>query len=236
MLKLGIDAMGPCIRNHIAEPVPDFNRLAGIYRWLEAATFGTRLMRCRNAFVGEMRASRSALVIGDGDGRFTAQLLRENACVLVDAVDSSREMLRALMTHAGGNTERVHVHMADARQWKPVAPHDLIVTHFFLDCLTTEEVAALVKRLRLGAAPDARWVISEFAIPPNWFGWLVARPVIAILYLGFRWFTGLRVRKLPQYRKALADAGFVMAQERRFVWGLLVAEIWKTSFPPNQRG
>ena len=235
MLTPGIDAVGAGSQNRCTDRVPDFNHLAGVYRWLEAATFGNRLMRCRSAFLGQMRASRCALVIGDGDGRFTAQLLRENASVLIDAVDGSREMLRALVSHAGSNRGRVRIHVADARQWETAnAPLDLIVTHFFLDCLGTEEVSALARRLRLCVAPDARWVISEFAIPQNWFGRLVARPLIAILYLAFGWLTGLRVRRLPKYRKALADAGFVMAQERRSVWGLLVAEIWKPRLRQNR--
>ena len=213
---------------------PNFNRLAGAYRWMERLTFGPWLSRCRFAFLDELRTSRNALVIGDGDGRFTARLLKENPSVLVDALDSSRNMLRALLDNAGIRSSRIRVHLADARLWKPqVLALDLIATHFFLDCLTTKEVAALAKRLRVSARPDTRWVVSEFAIPKGWFGWLVARPLITALYFAFFVLTGLSVFRLPNHRKALNEAGFALAQQRTWLGGLLVSELWKVR-PPAQ--
>ncbi len=55
----------------------NFNRLAPVYRWLEWFTFGPILWKCRCAYLVEMMNRRAALVIGDGDGRFTAQLLKQ---------------------------------------------------------------------------------------------------------------------------------------------------------------
>lgn len=206
---------------------PNFNRLAGAYRWMERFTFGPWLTRCRFAFLDELRASRNALVIGDGDGRFTARLLKENPAVLIDALDSSKAMLRALVDNAGIRSSRIRVHLADARLWDPlVSTLDLIVTHFFLDCLTTKEVASLAKRLRVAATPDAKWVVSEFAIPDGWFGWLVARPLITALYFAFWVLTGLSVFHLPNHRKALDQAGFTLAQQRHWLGGILVSELW----------
>ncbi|MDE3187303.1 MAG: class I SAM-dependent methyltransferase [Acidobacteriota bacterium] len=206
---------------------PNFDGLAGVYRWMEMASFGPLLSRCRFAFLDELRASRNALILGDGDGRFTARLLKENPVVLVDALDASPAMLRALVDNAGIRSSRIRVHVADARLWEPLVPTlDLIVTHFFLDCLTTREVASLAKRLRVSARPDAKWVVSEFAIPKGWFGWLVARPLITALYLLFWVLTGLSVFRLPNHRKALDEAGFTLSQQRRRLGGLLVSELW----------
>lgn len=213
---------------------PNFDHLAGTYRWMERLTFGPFLSLCRFAFLDELRASRNALVIGDGDGRFTARLLKENPAVLVDALDSSPEMLRALVDSAGIRSSRIRVHLADARLWDPLVPTlDLIVTHFFLDCLTTKEVASLAKRLRVSARPDTRWVISEFAVPRGWFGWLVAWPLITALYIVFWLLTGLSNFRLPNHHKALEQAGFVLSQQRHWLGGLLVSELW-TVRPPAE--
>ena len=206
---------------------PNFNGLAGAYRWMERLTFGPLLSRCRFAFLDELRASRNALVIGDGDGRFTARLLEENPAVLVDALDASPAMLRAMVDNAGIRSSRIRVHLADARLWEPLTPTlDLIVTHFFLDCLTTKEVTALARRLRPCVRPNAVWVVSEFAIPAGWSGWLVARPFITALYLVFFVLTGLSVFRLPNHRKALDEAGFMLSRRRARLGGLLVSELW----------
>lgn len=166
-------------------------------------------------------------MLGDGDGRFTTRLLKENPLVLVDAVDASVEMLRALVQNAGHRSGRVRIHLADAREWEPHSPaYDLIVTHFFLDCLTTAEVTALARRLRENVTPKAVWAVSEFAIPEGWFGGLVARPVVQALYLAFLVLTGLRVQRLPDYRSALEAAGFELARKQEALGGLLVSELW----------
>lgn len=160
---------------------PNFNHLAGVYRWMELVSFGPWLWWCRCAFLPEIAACRSALVLGDGDGRFTARLLAANPSVRIDAVDASPAMLRALVRRAGSHAGRVRTHAADARQLNLATlaenpPYDLIVSHFFLDCLTTEEVHTLASRLRPIITADALWVVSEFSIPPTRFGRLIARP------------------------------------------------------------
>lgn len=209
-------------------PAPDFDRLAGAYRWMEAATFGSALWRCRTAFRDRLRSRSNALVLGDGDGRFTALLLRESSRVRVDAADASRAMLDALVQRAGSeHGERLRTWQADIRSWSPPhPPYDLVVTHFFLDCLTTGEVRALAGRIGGLVTPSALWIVSEFAVPPGRFGALVARPLVWSLYRAFRLLTGLGVGSLPDHPRALAEAGFVLAGRRRRLGGLLLSEIW----------
>jgi SAM-dependent methyltransferase len=210
--------------------VPNFDRLARIYRWLEWLTFGPWLWKCRCAFLAQLRDAdpRRALVIGDGDGRFTARLLADNRSIRVEAVDASQAMLAQLERNAQRDASRIRMHCADARIWNPVsAGYDLIVTHFFLDCLTSGEVADLAIRLRRFVAPEASWIISEFAVPQNQFGRIVAKPLIAGLYLAFQILTGSNVRRLPDHRRALSEAGFTRVCERQSLCGLLVSELWK---------
>lgn len=205
---------------------PDFDGLARLYRWMEWFSFGPWLWRCRCAFLHSLGDRRQALVLGDGDGRFTARLLRECPSAEVDAVDASRAMLEALLRRAGG--EQVRTFCADARTWQPARPtYDLVITHFFLDCLTTGEVEAVAMKIRAAAAPDALWIVSEFAVPEGWFGRSVARPVVGGLYRAFGLLTGLGVRTLPDHRNALQKAGFRLVRQRTFLRGLLAGECWQ---------
>jgi hypothetical protein len=151
--------------------------------------------------------------------------------VQIDAVDASPAMLRALIHRAGPHAGRVRTHEADARQLHLAQlsqnpPCDLIVTHFFLDCLTTGEVQSLPLSLRSAVSADALWVVSEFSIPTTRFGRLIARPLVACLYLAFGWLTGLSVRTLPDHRSALNAAGFTLKECRNWLGGLLVSELW----------
>jgi ubiquinone/menaquinone biosynthesis C-methylase UbiE len=206
---------------------PNFNRLAHIYRWGELLSFGPFLHRCRCAFLDRLSDRRRALVLGDGDGRFTVRLLRENPEIRIDAVDASSTMLEKLFRSAGVNARRIRTCCADARRWRPVGPpYDLVVSHFFLDCLTQEEAQTLAETLRGSVTLSARWLISEFAVPPNRFGRFFARPLIHGLYRAFGLLTGLKVRTLPDHRAALRLSGFELAAQRQWLGGLLVSELW----------
>jgi SAM-dependent methyltransferase len=208
--------------------VADFNGLAHIYRWMEWCSFGPFLWNCRCAFLDRLRLHRRAFVLGDGDGRFAARLLQENSSIALDAVDASSAMLAELEDRAVANRARLRKHVADARSFLPLRrDYDLVITHFFLDCLTTEDVIRLAARLRKHVAEDATWIISEFAVPPGWYGRAIARPLIAALYWAFGWLTGLEIRRLPSYRSALLRAGWSLQQERKWLGGLLVSELWQ---------
>jgi hypothetical protein len=215
---------------------PNFDRLARFYRWMEIFSFGPWLWWCRCAFLGNLSACRRALVLGDGDGRFTARLLAVNPTLQIDAVDASSAMLKSLRRRAAPHDARLQIHLADARCWQPSAaaglPYDLVVTHFFLDCLTTQEVQSLAVTIRSAVSPSALWVVSEFVTPANWYGRLVARPVVWGLYLAFGWLTGLGVRSLPNHSSALRRAGFCLQQRRAWLGGLLASELWSAS-PPD---
>ena len=215
-------------------PTPNFDRLARFYRWMEWLSFGPWLWWCRRAFLPQLLDRRRALVLGDGDGRFTGRLLQINPAVEIHAVDSSPVMLSELVHRSGPNRSRVQIHVADLRAWSPPSSdYDLIVTHFFLDCLSTEEVAALAARIRPRVQSQALWLVSEFDEPPGWIGHALAHPLISFLYTAFRWLTGLQTRRLPAYREALTSAGFMLKAQRPWLSGILVSELWE--FRPTLR-
>lgn len=207
---------------------PQFDKLARIYHWMEYLSFGPALTKCRNEFLPDTTHCRNALVIGDGDGRFTARLLAANKTIRVDAIDASPAMLEALLRGAGGNGARVRAEVADARAWRPrnSERYDLVVTHFFLDCLTNDEVRKLADWIRSSSTPNALWMVSDFAVPHTIFGRLVARPLVSALYRAFGLLTGLKIRSLPDHASALAAAGFRIGQKRTRLFGLVASELW----------
>jgi SAM-dependent methyltransferase len=207
----------------------NFDFLARPYRWMELFTFGPYLARCRTAFLPDGASCRRALILGDGDGRFTAQLLRINPEIEIDAVDASPKMLEALARRVGPDRARVRTFCADVHDFQPPnPPYDLVVTHFFLDCLRTEEVGFLAATLRSAVAENALWIVSDFSVPPGWFGRLVAGPLVWFLYRAFGVLTGLSVRILPDHESALGQAEFTLKRRIPLLHRLLISELWTT--------
>jgi SAM-dependent methyltransferase len=209
---------------------PDFNLIARPYRWLEYLTLGRALERCRNHFLPQLRARRHALILGDGDGRFLAQLLAHDPDLKADAVDTSATMLRLLRQRSEAAipdaSSRLRLHHSNALTFPLGASYDLVVTHFFLDCLSQAEVNALVTRVASVLAPGALWLVSDFRIPAGLMR-LPAFVLVRGLYFAFRVLTGLRTVRLPDHATPLTRAGLVRIARQHSFAGLLTTEIWK---------
>lgn len=209
----------------------NFDALAGFYRWMEYFSFGPMLERCRFHFLPRYVNARHALILGDGDGRFTARFLAANRTVQADAVDASAALLSALRRracsadlHAETRLRTVH---ADLRRWSPSETnYDLVASHFFLDCLTDVDVEKLIARTLPHITDHATWLISEFAVPDGRVRGTLARVLIRFLYFAFAAMTRLRVSELPDYATALARHGFHRQERTTFLGGLLITEIW----------
>ena len=214
-----------------------FDRVARVYRIAEHLLLGRSLSRARCEHLPALGNTRRALVLGDGDGRFLAALLRAAPGLRATAVDSSGEMLRLLSERCSFAMDRVEVWQADVLSstqqlqpppWLAASPgYDLIATHFFLDCFTETEIARLVPAIRGCLQPGGLWVLSEFRVPPRGLFRLPARLVVRVLYLVFRALTGLRPTRLPPFASHLREAGLVPVCTRHSLAGLLTAELWQ---------
>jgi ubiquinone/menaquinone biosynthesis C-methylase UbiE len=212
--------------------IPNFDPVARVYRWMEYVSFGPMLERCRFRFLPQCSQARHALVLGDGDGRFTARLLATNPTLQVDAVDASTTMLAVLQDRVrrccpGADSRLCTIH-ADLRRFLPTGEdYDLVVSHFFLDCLTDDDVSALIKRLVPYLSSDAIWLVSEFSIPEKGWRRVAARLVVRFMYVSFSIMTRLHVQQLPDYSKAFRGHGFYRSEVTKHLGDLLVAEVWR---------
>jgi hypothetical protein len=205
---------------------PNFDRIARPYRWLEYLTLGRSLERAREVFLPLLKDRRQALILGDGDGRFTARLLAQNPFIQAEAVDISAAMLHLLRSRCEAHAGRLQTHQASAIAHRPGVRPDLLVTHFFLDCLTQSELDTLALRLGEALEPGGLWLLSDFRIPRGLMrapAWILIRS----LYLAFRILTGLRVTSLPDLETTLRRAGLTPIAQQSSLGGILTSQLWQ---------
>lgn len=205
------------------------DRIARWYRTFEYLVFGRALEQRRLAFLSEIADCRSVLILGDGDGRFTKEFAAIYPTAEVDSVDLSARMIDLARQRLQAIPNQVHLHMGDALTFPLTKRYDLVVTHFFLDCLTDAEVERLVARVRQQCETGALWLVSEFAVPDQGFRKYVAAVFVRFLYFCFALTTGLRVIRLPNYSAVLERHGFRIVARRGALGGLLVSELRRAS-------
>ena len=206
-------------------------RLAPWYRWIEYAAFGHALEKRRFAFlpyIARLAAeSGRVLVLGEGDGRTLAQLLKLAPLVRVEVVDVSPEMI-ALARRRSGDSDRVTFRCEDALtvDW-PSDYYDAIVTNFFLDCFTEADARGLIRRLASALTGQGIWLIGEFAIPSGGWRRVHAQVWIWTMYRFFGLTTGLRAQALPPVERLLREAGMRRIGQETSRAGLVTTEAWR---------
>jgi SAM-dependent methyltransferase len=207
-------------------PRLNFDALAPHYRWIETLTFGSQLQWCRTALLSEMLAARRGLVLGDGNGRFLAELLAANRLVTVDAIDMSPAMIE-LASQRVGETGRARFQVADARStsFMPTG-YDLIVTNFFLDCFSKDDLERLIPTLAATLESGGRLVVGDFRLPESGWPRLVGRAALAAMYAFFRFTTGLPARRLVDPDLILRRCGLTLVREESRLRGFLSTRLW----------
>lgn len=205
-----------------------FDRIAPHYRWIEYSFAGHALQKCRTAFLDDLEAPSRVLILGEGDGRFLAKLLRRHPRAEVTCIDASAAMLDLARTRIGSvPAAPVEFVQADILTWTPpAAGFDLIVTHFVLDCFPSEDLAAVVGKLAAAAAPGARWLVSDFQVPASGPAKWLARGVLHFLYAFFRRVASVNAGHLTPPDDFLRRAGFELRERRLHRWGLLHSDLW----------
>jgi ubiquinone/menaquinone biosynthesis C-methylase UbiE len=207
-----------------------FDRLARPYRALEFLAFGGDLERARFCLLDRLRDCRRILVLGEGDGRCLARLVRVAPAARIRCLDFSGAMLARAAARIDGTEARTRVTFEHADILAaPLAPasYDAVLTLFFLDCFTAEQTAALVARVAAALTPEAAWLFADFVLPPRGLARLRARAWVTALYAFFRWQTGLPARALPPSEELIERAGFARETQRDFQGGLLRSVLFR---------
>ena len=208
-----------------------FDAIAPHYRWIEAVTAGNLLQRCRTAFIHELNGAGNILLIGEGRGRFLAELLTTNPNASITCVDSSRRMLnltRASLQRSGRSCDRVQFENADLLRWNGSEKlYDAVASHFFLDCFRPEQLERIVATVAACSAAGARWLLSDFCVPDSGWQRVRSRLILAALYEFFRLFTQLPASRLTSPDCCLRRAGFRLQARRYFNFGLLHSDVWQ---------
>lgn len=212
-----------------------FDRLAPIYRTLEGVLAGGILQRCRTAHMAETVGRQRAVLMGEGPGRFLAAMLRATPRIEVTVVEKSPRMIREARSRIqkeGLDASRVDFQAVDASTWNPpVQSFDLIVTHFFLDCFSPDDLEDIIGKLAGSATTDARWLLGDFCIPERGWRRFRARVIHSAMYTFFRTATGITAKQVTSPDPILRGKGFRLISRRLFNRDLIHSDLWARTGP-----
>lgn len=202
-----------------------FDRLAPHYRWMELVLAGKKLHKSRTHFLNVIPRPFHILLLGEGPGRTLVECIRRFPATKVTCLDSSREMLAQAQIRAE-DFPVTYLHL-DIFEWSPPSHcFDLIISNFFLDCFTAEQLNKVIEKVFVASRPGATWLIADFQIAAQGWKKLRSQAILGLMYAFFRIATRLPAQRLTAPDPILLKNGFTLKDRATSEWGLLRSDWW----------
>lgn len=206
-----------------------FDKLAPWYLFLEKFTFGNQLQKCRITQIEKLKDAKNVLLLGDGNGRFLQSFIKTNKSAKIDSLDISKKMItlaqnRVALIPIDHQVNFIH---KDVFKWEfPKTKYDLIVTNFFLDCFTFQELTILTEKISYSIKPEGKLLYGDFNIPKARFKKILILPLLNMMYLFFKIFTHISAQTLSDPAQLFTENGFILENEKQQLGSLLKSQIW----------
>lgn len=207
-----------------------YDQLAGRYQLFEKLMFGSSLAKARTALLSSIPACRSALVLGDGDGRLLEQLLATQPDCQITSIDQSRRMLEIQQKRLSHHPRRDHVtwRQQDARELEGFdRQFDLLVAAFFLDCFTGPDLEIHLPRWLSTLRRGGHFYVVDFQQPDAGLKRLRGKMYLSAMHHFFRWYTNLPNRQLVDINHALNRCPVELIASQKMSRDLIIIRLYR---------
>lgn len=205
-----------------------FDRIAPVYDLLARGVFGQTLKKARRRFIHQIKAGDRVLIMGGGTGWILPHVLdRLGKSGQVLYVELSKVMIERasarIREHPGRHlVQFLHGEVKDIPgSWRA----DVIVTHFFLDLFSPDELKLVFTTLSEFLLPQGSWLIADFSRPAQ--AWHIPyRILIALMYLFFRLTCGISAKRLQNFQAMFFQHGFQLKEQDQWWRGMISSRIY----------
>jgi ubiquinone/menaquinone biosynthesis C-methylase UbiE len=210
-----------------------FDSVASFYPLLERVVFGSTLSRSRKFFARRVMEGNNILLIGEGNGQFLFEMLKQTPSASFTVVDSSARMLAsaARRISAVDRCARIEWVHADILEWQsPAARYDRVVTHFFLDLFTPYRICRIVEKISHLATEQTLWINVDFTSENRRFR---RKLLMWAQYRFFRIVAGIEAARLFDSIPYIREAGWELLEGRSLESGWISGHLmWKSVAQP----
>jgi len=184
-------------------------------------------MRFSEIGAPEIGTPQSALLLGEGDGRFLEKFRAAYPNCKITVIEKSKRMIESAQKRlSGAKKSSIRFIHADLLEYDLSDHHyDIMVAHCFFDCFESAEAKLLANRLssQFRASNGILW-IGEF-IEPSKIGWPWLR--LRGLYLFFRIITGIKTSKVVDIEALFSTPRTQLIRRRFFHRRALASSVYR---------
>lgn len=197
-----------------------FNWIARQYDLLVKIVFGEKLHDAQLHFLKEVGSTDHVLILGGGSGKFLESLLRARPGVSVLYVEASSEMISLAKRRISAASDVIFIHGTQA-DIPAQRKFDAVITNFFLDLFSKEEIEQLSLQISTKLKPSAKWLATDFVESAK----RKHKFLLGLMYWFFTVTGSIRVKELPPWKAAMINSGLMIVEERSFIDGFVCSVI-----------
>ena len=197
-----------------------FNWIARSYDNLVRVVFGDVLHRAQMHFVNEINEADKVLIIGGGSGKFLHNLLKMKSGIDVVYVEASSEMI-ALARQQVADVGRVcFIHGTEDDI--PSQPFDVVITNFFLDLFTEDQIYPVIKKISRNLRVNGKWLMTDFENTKE----VSHRVVLSLMYQFFRITGSIDAKRLAKWRPVFVIEKLRLEEQEFFRNGFVTTSVF----------
>lgn len=197
----------------------DFNTIAPIYDTLARIVFGRSLDRAQQSFLTHIEANSRVLIVGGGTGKILAWL-PEDLGLEIDYVELSKGMLHKASSRISKGNE-VRFACQDVREVR--GNYDIIITNFFLDCFSINELEVVLLHLNGLLCSGGKFLVTDFYPTDAWHHKLL----IQTMHRFFRAIARLEADSLTDIHEKVKEAKLLPIALKFFRNGSVFSAVYR---------
>ena len=199
----------------------NFDFIAPVYDVLARLVFGGAIRESHRSFLHELHEPQSILILGGGTGEILPELVSRNPDAKIYFVDASGEMIARAKKRS--DSENIVFLVGTEDEIPANVLFDTVLTFYYLDLFDDRQLPEIITKIKTVLKPGGTWLVADFTDKGKW--WHPA--VLTFMYLFFRFSAGVRVRRLPDWRNHLEQAGLRCTLQKLFKGGLIEGRLYK---------
>ena len=210
----------------------NFDPVASIYDRLAKGIFGSSIQKIQIDLLPNLPDGSDILLVGGGSGWILEHIWALCPYRRLVFLEDSPNMLRLAQSKISSiNLEgeislKTELLLGREHFLPSFHQYSVIITPFFLDLFSEEELPQIMTSLDLYLKPGGLWLLADFSIEKT-----ICRPIfwlwIKLMYRFFRWTCGLQNQKLASFSSHFLLKDYVLLEERYRFFSFMVAQIYQ---------
>lgn len=215
--------------------IKGFNTIAPFYNVVSTIASFNKIHESQIWLLSKRMKFSKVLIMGGGDGKFLLEAMKQGLSdqyCFIDISDAMIKLAQCKIEKQLSNSTSSVVFICGSYQEIPKnQKFDLIVTPYFLDCFSDDELLLVVAKLHSQLTIEGTWFLTDFNIPKDSFRSFIFKNIIQLLYGIINLFCDLGINRLPDFNMEFCKYEFTIIHEKYFLGGLLVGRIYKNKIP-----